>query len=153
MRYAAGTTVSPERSRMEIERILVRFGASEFIYGARPDQTVIQFKFSGRIIRFVLPLKGWQAFKETPKGRTRRDGAAQAAWESDVRCRFRALALVLKAKLEAVQTGITAFEEEFYAHVLLPNGKTVYEETRKSVALSYERGIVPMALGFSGEPQ
>lgn len=134
---------------MEIERTLARYGAQEFIYGARPDQAVIQFKFSGRIIRFVLPLKGWQSFKTSDKGRSRKDGAAQRAWDQDVRRRFRALALVLKAKLEAVETGITTFEEEFYAHVLLPNGKTVYEETRGRVAIAYETGNVPMALGFN----
>ena len=151
MRYANRTTVSPERSKMEIERTLLRYGANEFIYAARPDQAAIQFKFASRIVRFHLPLKGWQSFKTSEKGRTRRDGAAQHAWELDVRCRFRALALVLKAKLEAVESGITTFEEEFYAHVLLPNGKTVYEETRKSVAVAYETGKVHMALGFSGK--
>lgn len=148
MRYANRTGVSPERSKMEIERTLVRYGASEFIYAARPDRAAIQFKFEGRIIRFLLPLKGWQDFRTSEKGRTRRDGAAQHAWELDVRRRFRALALVLKAKLEAVEGGITTLEEEFYAHVLLPNGKTVYEETRGSVAVAYETGKVQMSLGF-----
>jgi len=135
---------------MEIERTLTRYGAAEFIYGARPDQAVVQFRFSKRIVRFNLPFKGWQHFKTSDKGRTRRDGAARTAWDQDVRRRFRALSLVLKAKLEAVETGITTFEEEFYAHVLLPNGKTVYEETRKKVAMAYETGTVPMALGFDG---
>jgi hypothetical protein len=149
MRYANKTTVSPERSKMEIERTLARYGAVEFIYGARPDQSVIQFRYAKRVIRFNLPLKGWQSFKVTDKGRSRRDGPAQVAWEQDVRARFRALALVLKAKLEAVESGITTFEEEFLAHVLLPNGQTVYEETRGRIATAYETGKVPMMLGFS----
>ena len=149
MTYAAGTHVGPEASRMEIERTLARYGATEFIYGARPDQSVIQFKYAKRVIRFNLPLKGWQNFKTTPAGRSRRDGPAQEAWAQDVRCRFRALALVLKAKLEAVESGITTFEEEFLAHVLLPNGQTVYEETRARIATAYETGKVPMMLGFS----
>lgn len=151
MLYANRTTVSPERSKIEIERTLAKYGAAEFIYGARPDQAVIQFKFSNRIVRFNLPLNGWQSFKTSEKGRTRKDGAARMAWDQDVRRRFRALSLVLKAKLEAVETGITSFEEEFYAHVLLPNGKTVYEETRKKVSAAYETGNVPMSLGFDGE--
>ena len=148
MRYANRTTVSPDRSKMEIERTLSRYGASEFIYAARPDQAAIQFKLSDRIIRFRLPLHGWKDFKTSEKGRSRRDGAAQKAWGLDVRRRFRALALVLKAKLEAVESKITTFEEEFYAHVLLPNGKTVYEETGGKVALAYEKGEVPMMLEF-----
>ncbi len=135
---------------MEIERTLARYGATEFIYGARPDQAVVQFKFGERIMRFNLPLRGWEEFKTSDKGRARRDKPAKKAWDQDVRRRFRALALVLKAKLEAVESGITTVEEEFYAHVLLPNGKTVYEETRKKVAHAYATGDVPMALGFSG---
>jgi hypothetical protein len=149
MTYAANTSVSIENSRMEIERTLARYGAEEFIYGAKPDQAVIQFRYAKRIIRFNLPLKGWQSFKTSPKGRSRRDGPAQEAWEQDCRSRFRALALVLKAKLEAVESGITTFEEEFLAHVLLPNGQTVYEETRAKIATAYESGKVPMMLGFS----
>lgn len=153
MTYAAETEVSPEKSRMEIERTLARYGASEFIYGARPDQTLIQFRYAKRVIRFNLPLKGWQSFKTSPAGRHRKDAAAQEAWAQDVRCRFRALALVLKAKLEAVSSGITTFEEEFLAHVLLPNGQTVYEETRARIATAYETGKVPMMLGFSEAPK
>jgi hypothetical protein len=149
MTYAANTHVGPEQSRMEIERTLARYGATEFIYGSRPEQSVIQFKYAKRVIRFNLPLKGWQHFKTTPSGRSRRDAPAQEAWAQDVRSRFRALSLVLKAKLEAVESGITTFEEEFLAHVLLPNGQTVYEETRTRIQTAYDTGKVPMMLGFS----
>ena len=41
-----------------------------------------------------------------------------------MRQRWRALALCIKAKLEAVECGITSFEEEFLAHVVMPNGQT-----------------------------
>jgi len=135
---------------MEIERILARYGAAEFIYGAKPDQAIFQFRSASRIIRFILPFKGWKDFKVSERGRSRNDSAAQHAWDIDVKQRFRALALVLKAKLEAVEAGITTFEEEFLAHVLLPNGKTVGEETRHNISTAYETGKVTMNLGFSG---
>ena len=150
MRYAQGTVVTPDRSKAEIERTLARYGASAFVYGVRPDQAVIQFAMGNRSIRFHLPFKGWQDFKLSTKGRSRRDTAAQKVWEVDIRQRWRALALVLKAKLEAVEAGITTFEEEFLAHVLLPGGRTVWEETREKIHLAYESGKVPeMLLGFS----
>jgi hypothetical protein len=38
---------------------------------------------------------------------------------------------VIKTKLEAVESGITEFEAEFYAHTVLPGGQTVYEATRE----------------------
>lgn len=62
----------------------------------------------------------------TPTGRrTRSDDAAEKAWEQATRQRWRALHLVVKAKLEAVESGITVFDDEFLAHIVLPDGGTV----------------------------
>jgi hypothetical protein len=36
--------------------------------------------------------------------------------------------MVIKAKLEAVASGITTFDEEFLAHVVLETGETVAEQ-------------------------
>ena len=33
--------------------------------------------------------------------------------------------MVIKAKLEAVESGIVTFEQEFLAHLVLPDGATV----------------------------
>lgn len=127
-RYAETTTVSAENSRGEIERILVRYGASEFMYGWAEGAAMVQFKAHDRHIRFVLPMPDRQAreFTHTPeKGLRRNADAQEKAYEQAVRQRWRALALAIKAKLEAVVTGITTFEAEFLAHVLLPDGSTV----------------------------
>ena len=35
------------------------------------------------------------------------------------------LALVIKAKLEAVEAGITTFDEEFLAHIVMPGGHSI----------------------------
>jgi hypothetical protein len=51
--------------------------------------------------------------------------AAEKAWEQVTRQRWRALALVIKAKLEAVTSGISTFEAEFLANTMLPDGRTV----------------------------
>jgi hypothetical protein len=41
------------------------------------------------------------------------------------------------------------FEESFYAHIVMPNGRTLYETTREQVALAYEGtgGKVPLLPG------
>ena len=57
-----------------------------------------------------------------------------------------ALALVVKAKLEAVQSGIVGFEDEFMAHIVMPDGKTVAEHARPLIASAYETGKVPALL-------
>jgi len=50
---------------------------------------------------------------------------SKAKAEAAVRQRWRALVLVLKAKLEAVASGISSLEAEFLANVVLDNGQTV----------------------------
>ncbi|WP_260842520.1 hypothetical protein [Paenarthrobacter nicotinovorans] len=87
--------------------------------------------------------KADRRFTHTPaKGQLRAPEAAAKEYEQAVRQSWRALALVVKAKLEAVEAGIVGFEEEFFAHLVLPNGKTVFEEAGAAVAKAYETGQV-----------
>src|SRR5215831_5864853 len=109
-RYAATTEVPSDRSRAEIERTLQRYGADQFMYGWETRQAVIAFRAHGKQVRFELPLPDRRAreFTHTPGRQVlRSDGAQQEAYEQAVRQRWRALALVIKAKLEAVEAGIT----------------------------------------------
>jgi hypothetical protein len=127
-RYAANTEVSCDRSRAEIESIIRRYGASQFVYGWSEDKAMIGFACNDRNVRFELPLPSRDdpEFAQTPAGRRRRSSDAQEiAWEQACRQRWRALALVIKAKLEAVDAEITTFEDEFLAHIVLPGGQTV----------------------------
>lgn len=64
--------------------------------------------------------------------------------------RWRALALVIKAKLEAVAAGITTIEDEFLAHTVLPDGQTVGEFMQPQIAIAYERGSMPTTLMLEG---
>lgn len=61
------------------------------------------------------------------------------------------MALVIKAKLEAVEAGIAAFEEEFLAHIVLPNGSTVGQFMMPQIAAVYETGRMPPLL-LTGSP-
>lgn len=142
--YAAGTDVSSDRSRAEIERTLTRYGASAFSYGWQEGHAAIQFEAHYRRIRFVLPLpdRHSREFTTTPTGRARAARAAEAAYEQAVRQRWRALALMVKAKLEGVASGIVSFEDEFLSHTVLPSGRTVAEELGPQVARAYEVGSV-----------
>lgn len=148
-RYAENTDVTAERSRGEIESTLQRYGASAFMYGWDEDQAVIQFKAHERHVRFLLPLPDRAApeFTHTP-GRNLERTPAQALteWEKACRQRWRALALVVKAKLEAVAAGITEFEDEFLAHVVLPDGTTAGAWLRPQIAEAYESGAMPTFL-------
>lgn len=143
MRFAAQTLVSSERSKAEIEKLLTRYGATSFVSGWQGDEAAIGFVMAGKRIKFVLPMPNRQAkeFTHTPgRGNRRSESDAYKAWEQGTRQRWRALALVVKAKLEAVETGITTFEDEFMAHIVMPDGKTVSEHAMPMIQQAYQSG-------------
>lgn len=145
-RYASDTSVSVEKSRAEIETILRRYKADTFGYATNAQGAVIYFQLSGRRIKFVLPMPDPRAreFTHTPaKGQLRSAAGAEKAWEQACRQRWRALALVIKAKLEAVTAGITTIEDEFLAHTMLPDGSTVGEAMQPRIAQAYRDGQMP----------
>jgi len=128
MKYASRTTVGAERSRSEIEQTLKRYGADQFAYGWGEGKAMIGFRMNGKFIRFELPVPKKEDFTNTPTGRRRRSSlTAEKAWDQALRQSWRSLALLVKAKLESVESGITVFEEEFMAQIVMPDGRTVSE--------------------------
>lgn len=138
-KFAEGTEVPAERSKSEIEKILTRFGADQFGYGWKENAAVVVFRAQGRHIRFVLPM---------PTAADLRDARHTDAKEREVRRRWRALTLCIKAKLEAVATNIETFEESFMAHVVLPDGRTMGEAALPQIGQAYKDGKMPPLLGF-----
>lgn len=152
-RYADRTNVPSDRSRNEIERTLQRYGATAFAYGWEAVGATVMFEISARRVLFRLPLpdRRDRAFTRTPgKGLIRSEAAADEAYEQAVRQRWRALNLVIKAKLEAVAAGITTVEEEFLAHTVLPDGRTVGQHALPAIAAAYETGSMPALLPGGG---
>jgi hypothetical protein len=136
-KYAEKTKVPAERSRAEIEQILTRYGADGFMYGWEGGKAIIAFRISkhsdiAKHIRFTLQMPA--------------KGSSQTAWEQQCRQRWRALALVVKAKLEAVESGIVTFEQEFLAHIVLPTGLTVGEWATPQIEQVYLSGKMPQLL-------
>lgn len=145
-RYAAQTGVSAEKSRAEIEKTLARYGATAFAYMTNGSQAVIMFEMGGRRIRFLLPLPEESAFRLTPTRQVRSKTAQRTAWEQATRQRWRALALIIKAKLEAIEAGVSTLESEFLAQTMLPNGATVGEWLEPQLDAVYESGRMPPLL-------
>jgi hypothetical protein len=127
-KYAAETSVSPEKSQMEIKATLTRYGADSFAFAENREGAVVMFEAHGRKVRFDLPLPDPDAreFKITPSNRMRTDQAAiRAAYEQAVRQRWRALLLTIKAMLEAIEVGLLTFDQAFLAHIMVQDGSTV----------------------------
>lgn len=107
-------------------------GADQFFTGADQDRAVLAFRINGRHMRFVLPL-----------GDTRSTQQIMARW--------RALWLVIKAKLEAIDVGILTIEEAFLAETVLPDRHTVAEVMLPQIESAYGSGKMPPLLPFYGD--
>jgi hypothetical protein len=149
MAYAANTSVSVEKSRGEIERLLSRHKCTKFATGVDHDahRATVQFHAHNRIIKFEIALPDasdpkYRKIKNTYLQRTA-TGIAKIV-EQDERTKWRALLLVIKAKLESVESGIATFEDEFLAHTLLPNAQTVAEYVGPMIDEVYKTGRMPI---------
>lgn len=146
-RYAADTEVSITSSQLELERTLERYGATSFMRGWDQQKVAILFEIAGRRVRLVVPLPDKADFARTEKTRKYRSESSQhQVWEQACRQRWRALNLVVKAKLEAVECGISTIENEFMANILLPNGQQVGDWMKPQLAAVYESGHMPPLL-------
>lgn len=157
MSFAENTSVPVERSKQEIERLLVKYGASHFGCGFKPGAAIVHFVIERpegqRMVKFELPLPSptdkvfthqksrydWEDW-----GKKRAESAAKALFDQEVRRRWRALTLVIKAKLEAVESGIVLFDDEFLAHFVMPNGQTFGKWIAPKLTAAYVAGEMPL---------
>lgn len=125
--YAADTDVPVSRSKVAIEMLLQQHGATEFASGWDPTHDRLQFHLFDRTIRFTLPRPNPKdrKFTHDKRGYSRASSTIAKAIEQADRQRWRALYLVIRAKLEAVEAGIAVFEQEFLAFVVMANDLTV----------------------------
>lgn len=139
--YASGTTVPISRSREEVEKLLKKYGASGFAYGDRGGVAIVLFEMQGRRYRMELKYPPEASFRAK-----RTALQAQTAYEAEQKRMWRALVLVVKAKLEAVKSGITTIEDEFLAHTVMANDQTVKEWVQPQIKEMYESGHMPSFL-------
>lgn len=130
-KYAEGTTVSVGRSRDELERTLERFGANGQSW-MRDDEkgiTTMAFRRRGKTYMFTIAVPPLADFVKTPSKRySRSQEDAKVHQDAELRRRFRSLANYIKALLDATDTGIIKAEEALLPYLVLPGGKTFYEE-------------------------
>jgi hypothetical protein len=130
--FAKRTRVPVDRTRLQIEDMMRRRGADQFFSGADKERAVLAFRLNGRHMRFTLPL-----------GDTRSQQQIMARW--------RALWLVIKAKLEAIDVGIITIEEAFLAETILPDRRTVADVMLPQIESAYGTGKMPPLLPYYGD--
>ena len=138
--FARETRVPVQQTQIEIQWMLDRAKAEQ--YGTTVDYALgharVQFRLFERVIRFTVALPD--------ANKLRGDRFAKAE-----RQKWRALMLVIKAKLESVESHIETFEEAFLANIVMPNDQTVSEIIKPQIAESYKTGKMPKALNPAHE--
>ena len=157
-KYATNTSVSVERSRGELERLLTRYGSTGFGYVTQGALVAVEFQIfptgsTQRRVQFKMemPDPNNEEFIMTPSRRSKRTNEqALQLWEKACRAKWRALLLVVKAKLEAVEAEISTFDKEFLAHLLTGDGRTVYQHVEEQLPALEAGGAMLMLPGGAG---
>lgn len=152
-RYAEGTSVSTHQSRAEIDRLLIRYGATSFVSGMKEDAAMIASEMGGKRVKFVLPLPNRNAEEFTMWKRGNSSyftscpsEKAAERYEQACRERWRGLVLCIKAKLESVESKIETFEEAFLPHIVTATGQTVGELLLSQLPAITDSGRLPKLL-------
>lgn len=142
MAYAATTSVPIAVTKAQIEELVKQHGGTEFATYQGKDFAQIAFTANGRSVRFTLRIPSYRSpeFERTKTGVFRREKAIVEAWNQACRSRWRALMLVIRAKLESVESEIETFEEAFLANIILDDGATVYERALPAIEAHYAGG-------------
>jgi len=154
-KYAKSSSVDVSESKNEIEKNLLRYGATQFVYGWETDRAQVGFEIDGRQVRILLLLPPREEFATVNAGARgvvrRSEAETDSVWQQAVRSRWRALSFIVKAKLVAVEAGITTIEREFLSDLVLPTGQTVGEWLAPQLDDIYEKHEYPMLMAGLGE--
>jgi len=131
MSYATNTSVPESRSREELQFVLEKFGADQFMYtnDRVTNSAVIGFRYKGAHFIFRLPLATDKdkAVRFTPAGKLRPNGDIATRVAQENRRRWRSLALTIKAMLIGVEDGIFNFAQVFMPYMVWGDGRTTWE--------------------------
>ena len=147
-RYARNTYVSADRSQVELNDLLKRYGANQIASGWQtlPDgseRALIGFVMQGRQIRMHLDFPSMDKFGTTESGRTRSNNNAKVvAYNQEKRRRWRVLVLLVKAQLEAIELGVVKFDDLFAGFTVIEGGKTVGQLISAGLDKLYSSGLV-----------
>ena len=126
MPYAQKTKVPIDKTRLDIERLVRKYGAKAFSSSWLDAPTPKQLGKAR--VEFICQERHIRLTVEVPQN------------EQTARGKWRVLLLMVKAKLVAVDSKVVTFEEAFFADIVMPEtNKTVWETARESVRLSYEK--------------
>ncbi|MEM9670860.1 MAG: hypothetical protein AAF950_18280 [Pseudomonadota bacterium] len=116
-------------------------------------RAILGFTMNERAVRLSIPMPDRRSdeIAKTPGGENRSEQAVEAAYDQAVRQVWRAVLLIVKSKLEAIESGIVSFDEKFMPHIVMPDGKTMRETILQDMRRSLSEGSAPPMLpDYSG---
>lgn len=143
VRYGEGQSffssrIPVEKSRIQIQELLTKYGADKFgyLHDTATNVTQVQFRARDRLVRFTLELPKKEEFQEQVKcnkgSRALPDEMVKARYERALRARWRAIVTAVRSKLALIEYNISSFEDAFLAETVDPEtGKTVGELVRE----------------------
>lgn len=140
MAYASHTSVPEEKTRAEIEKLVRAAGCEGYASGFDGAAAWVAFRHADRMIRFRLTTVG--PGDVGGRGRTN----ARAAADQENRSRWRRLLLCIRAKFEAVESGIETLEEAFMPHIVMPDGAEFRTIGLAAIAHAYKTRTMPTSL-------
>ena len=149
MNYANNTTVSPEKSQEEIKRTLRKYGADKIgiMEEFKENKGHVMFEYHGLLVQMSVQFPEKNEFSKTETGKARVDSAIETAFNQALRQRWRALLLAIKAKLEAVESGISTIEQEFLAFIKMPDGRNIGDHLLPELQNLVTSGKMPKMIG------
>lgn len=119
-----------------------------------PARASIMFEVKGLtvVIEVPLPSSDDQEFRFTGRHVLRSVSSQEELFRKAVRQRWRALLLVIKAKLEAIDSHISTLEQEFGMFVQTPDGKSVGFHLIPKLKQIATTGKLPRLLGCDASP-
>lgn len=135
-RYAEGTEVPISRSHDQIKAELRRVGAEEIGVMEATNQAWLVFRI--REVRYRITTG------EIQVARGRKP-------EAEARRQWRAILLLVKAKVVSIVEGISTVEREFLSDAIMPDGSVLSDHAPKLIENAYREGGPPRLM--IGGPQ
>ena len=122
-RYAEGTTVSVESSRGEITGILAKHGVKKMGWMSDGTNDQLVFELDGHNFRFTIEQPDLAWAKANFPNAYDWNAKVAAEW----RRRWRSNVLLLKAKLEFIDSGDSTLTRELLPYLVTASGRTLEE--------------------------
>ena len=153
MSFAQNTSVPIDRTQTEIRKLLLKHGATGFMFGQQGTYGVVGFEMKNRRVKITVMISDRQDKKAQQESRAKwrclllvinRMGCVALCATKSASTRTMP---IRKAKLECIEQKISTFEEEFLAHIVVPGGKTMGEIALPQLQHAYSNNQVPQLLG------